>query len=116
MAEETLEKDDEEFIDWECPECEFCECIAYHSVRRKENDVPEKWICVGRIIKTENPKDLHEALNEIRFCIANLETENETKQWEWTPYEALSVSLILQYGVRDVLKEKQIENIRKESQ
>ena len=107
MSKEINEEEDDSFMDWECPECKTCECIAYHTVHKKENDIPEKWICVGKIIRSKNPKNLHEAMNQIRFCIAELHSENESKQWEWTPYEAMSVSTVLSYGVRAILEEQQ---------
>ena len=106
MMEEPYLDEEEGFIDWECDECKTCERAVFHTIHKKENDTAEKWLCAGKIIRPENPQDLHEAMNQVRFCIADLKTENESKQWSWTPYEALTVSTILQHAVRVILNDQ----------
>jgi len=113
MTEEGFLEEEEGYIDWECDECKSCERVAFHAIHKKEKDIEEKWLCVGKIIRPNNPKNLHDAMNQVRFCIADLSTENESKQWSWTPYEALTVSTILQHGVRAILNDQHDDEFQK---
>lgn len=65
------------------------------------------WLCVGEIIKPENPKDLHEALNEIRLCIVRDSSVDDIISFEWTPYEVSRVAMALTWAVSNYLIKEQ---------
>ena len=71
------------------------------------------WLCVGEIIKPENPKDLHEKLNEIRLCIVRDSSVHDIISFEWTPYETSRVAMALTWAVSNYLIKEQpdIEDI-----
>ncbi len=86
--------------------CEKCYRLGYESSSINEQE-DLMWACVGEIIKPENPKDLHEKLNEIRVCIIRDEATDDIVSFEWTPYEASKMASALAWAVSNYLVEEQ---------
>ncbi len=61
----------EDTITWRTDNCESCHQMGIEASRDENKDKDHQWLCVGEIIKPENPKDLHEKYNSIRLCIIN---------------------------------------------
>lgn len=97
--------EDEEYFDWETPECVNCIRTAYKTYHEGEDCDAEKWICVGNIQYPEDPENIHDILNKIRVCIAK--TEDKVTQFEWTPYEANIVSAFISLAISNELYEQQ---------
>ena len=91
-------------LDLDC--CEKCHRLGYEtSALDEEKDI--MWLCVGEMIKPDNPKDLHEKLNEIRICLIRSDDVNDIVSFEWTPYEASRVSMALTWAVSNYLHRDQ---------
>ena len=86
--------------------CDMCHRLGTEtSALNDEEDL--MWLCVGEIIKPENPKDLHEALNEIRLCIVRDTSVDDVISFDWTPYEAARVAMALTWAVGNYLVNEQ---------
>lgn len=99
-------KDDDEYLDWEVPECENCIRTAHHAMWHDNKEIPEKWICLGNISEPANPDCTHDLVNKIRICIRRNE-DKAAEQFEWTPYEASLVSAFLIMAISNELYEDQ---------
>ncbi len=86
--------------------CERCYRLGYESMSINEQE-DLMWACVGEIIKPENPKDLHEKLNEIRLCIIRDEVTDDIVSFEWTPYETSRMAMALTWAVSNYLIKEQ---------
>ena len=89
-------------------------CIMCHRVGCEISALNDEedlmWFCVGEIIKPENPKDLHEKLNEIRVCLVKDSQKDDVSDvisFEWTPYEASRVAMGLTWAVSNYLIDEQ---------
>lgn len=86
--------------------CDMCHRLGTEiSALNDEEDLI--WLCVGEIIKPKAPKDLHEALNEIRLCVVRESSDNDVICFEWTPYEASRVAMALTWAVSNYLIKRQ---------
>ena len=98
----------DEYIDWKVDECENCVRTAHHAMwHGKEDELSEKWLCIGNIPSPENPNDTHDLVNKIRICLKNDKPDKTADQFEWTPYEASLVSAFLTMAVSNELYEDQ---------
>jgi len=96
---------EEEYNDWTVDECEKCTRLLEEvDYMEDEDELPTKWICIGRIIKPNPLRDEHDKYNEIRICI---HSSDGIQSWEWTPFEASRVGLGLTFAVTDFLLELQ---------
>ena len=92
------------YNDWKYEACDTCNRIAQEfDFFEDEDELPTKWLCVGRIIKPEKPKDLHEKHNEIRCCLWDTTKKNNKASFDWTPFEALTTATALNFVVGDYL-------------
>ena len=99
---------DDEYLDWEVPECENCVRTAHHAILNDEEDeVPEKWVCIGNIPPIKNTNDTHKLVNKIRICIRKHHNDKTIELFEWTPYEASLVSAFLTMAVSNELYDEQ---------
>jgi len=97
---------EDEYLDWEVPQCDNCVRTAHHAIFYDEKDkIPQKWVCVGNIPSPNDSNNTHDLANKIRICI--LKTDKNIEQLEWTPYEANIVSAFLAMAVSNELYEKQ---------
>jgi len=98
--------EEKKLFEIEVDTCDMCHRLGYeYSVLNDEEDL--MWLCVGEIIKPENPEDLHEALNEIRLCVVKSSSIDDIISFEWTPYEASRVAMALTWAVSNHLIKKQ---------
>ena len=97
----------DEYLDWEVPQCDNCTRTAHHAIWHdtNEEEIPQKWVCVGNIPKPNDPNDTHDLVNKIRICIRK--NDKETDQYEWTPYEASIISAFLTMAISNELYEDQ---------
>lgn len=96
---------EEKYNDWTVDSCKKCtRLLQEYDFMEDEDELPTKWLCIGRIIKSNPPKDQHDEYNEIRACIQGSEG---IESWEWTPFEASRVGLGLTFAVTDFLLELQ---------
>ena len=66
-----------------------------------------EWCCVGEIIMPEEPKDLHEELNSVRFCLLRGARDSKIFAQEWTTYETSRVAMALIWAVsNDLIKDQ----------
>lgn len=96
------------YNDWAHEACETCNRISQEFDYCNDTDeLPTKWLCFGRIIKPENPKDEHEKHNEIRVCLWDPTKPDSKACFDWTPFEVQTVSVALGFAVGDYLIEFQ---------
>ena len=96
---------EEDYKDWTVDECEKCNRLLQEfDYMEHEDELPTKWMCIGRIIKPNPPKNEHDEYNEIRIC---LQGSDEIQTWEWTPFEASRVGLGLTFAATDFLLDLQ---------
>ena len=85
--------------------CDLCHRLGYEiSAITEEEDL--MWLCVGEIIKPDNPEDLHEALNEIRLCVvrdSSVVDFADITSFEWTPFETSRVAMALTWALSNHL-------------
>ncbi len=86
--------------------CEKCHRLGYETSAINEEEAL-MWSCVGEIIKPENPKDLHEKLNEIRLCIIRDADTDDIISFEWTPFETSRIAMALIWAVSNYLVDEQ---------
>ena len=97
---------EKKLIELDLDTCDMCHRLGTEiSALNDEEDLT--WLCVGEIIKPENPEDLHEALNEIRLCVVRDSSVNDIISFEWTPYETCRVAMALTWAVSNHLIKKQ---------
>ena len=86
--------------------CEKCHRLGSEisAINEKEDLM---WACVGEIIKPENPKDLHEKMNEIRLCIIRDADTDDIISFEWTPFETSRIAMALLWAVSNYLVDEQ---------
>lgn len=104
--------EDKKLIELDLETCDMCHRLGTE-ISALNDEVDLTWLCVGEIIKPENPKDLHEKLNEIRLCIVRDSSVDDIISFEWTPYETSRVAMALTWAVSNYLIEEQpvIEDI-----
>lgn len=86
--------------------CEQCHRLGYEtSAIDEENDL--MWLCVGQIIKPEDPQDLHEKMNEIRLCVLRDAETDDVVVFDWTPYETSRVAMALIWALSNHLIKEQ---------
>ena len=96
---------EDEYIDWEVPQCDNCTRTAHHAFWHDVGEPPEKWVCIGNIPQPNDLNNTHDLVNKIRICIQK--NNKKIEQFEWTPYEASLVSAFLTMAVSNELYEKQ---------
>lgn len=96
---------EDEYIDWEVPQCDNCTRTAHNTFWHDVDEPPEKWVCIGNIPKPNDLNNTHDLVNKIRICIQK--NNKKIEQFEWTPYEASLVSAFLTMAVSNELYEKQ---------
>jgi len=95
----------EEYNDWTVEQCDQCRRLLEDFDYLEHGDeLPTKWLCIGRMINKSETPDEHEKFNEIRLCIQG---SKGIESWEWTPFEASRVGLGLTFAVTDFLLELQ---------
>lgn len=94
----------EEVIPLSCDLCDNCEQV-YSITYTTDGKDDREWACVGLIKEPREEKDVHDALNKIRVCIEK--DIDKITSHEWTPYEAHSISLLLNMAVNIHLREGQ---------
>ena len=100
--------DEKDYNDWTHEGCETCDRILQDFLTFHESDeLPTKWLCVGRIIKPDNPKDEHEKQNEIRVCLWDHTKSDGKACFDWTPFEVQTLLVALGFAVSDYLIESQ---------
>lgn len=70
--------------------------------------------CVGKLKRKRNPKDKHDRHNRLRFCILDSQIDKasdldkaEIQGFDWTPYEMQSTAILMMWGVKCLLSERQ---------
>lgn len=85
--------------------CDKCEKVMGFPAKRKD-DSEYEWGCVGLITEPQDPTDIHDCLNKIRFCIEG-KTYEEIDSHEWTAWEAQMVLMGLSFAVARHLEDFQ---------
>ena len=94
--------EEKKLLEIEIDTCDMCHRLGYEvSSLNDEEDL--MWLCVGEIIKPENPEDLHKALNEIRLCVVRDSSDDDIICFEWTPYEVSRIAMALTWAVSNHL-------------
>lgn len=105
----------EDIQDWCTELCDKCEMMGYEYAIDEEYDNKHlKWLCVGEIIRPENPKDLHEEYNQIRICILKSYEPFKVTAHEWTPWEASRVIVGLSSAISNTIVGDQPKQLYKE--
>lgn len=101
-----MDEEEKELIPLDLDCCDKCHGLGYETsaIDEKRNLM---WLCVGEIIKPENPKTLHEKFNEIRICIIRDRSKDEIVSFEWTPFEASRAAMALTWAVSNYLCREQ---------
>jgi len=96
---------EEDYNDWSHEKCDTCyRLLQQFDQFNKDDKLPTKWICVGRINKPDNPQDDHEEHNEFRVCIHNKDNPFSV---DWTPYELNCAAGAMFIALQDFLIEFQ---------
>jgi len=99
---------EEDYNDWTFEACDTCNRLLQEFDYFNDTDeLPTKWLCVGRIVKPENPKNQHQEHNEIRVCLWDNTKPHGKACFDWTPYEVQTVAVALNFAVGDYLVEFQ---------
>jgi len=99
--------EEEKFLPIETEDCESCERIGWETATLGDG-TKFAWVCVGQIIKPENPSDSHEERNEIRLCLVkSKENLDDIFAFTWTPYEVTRIMLALTWGLSGYLIDNQ---------
>ena len=97
-----VEEEEKELLPLDLDCCSQCHRLGYEtSAIDEEKDL--MWLCVGEIIKPDNPQNLHEKLNEIRICLIRGDDINDIVSFEWTPFEASRAAMALTWAVSNYL-------------
>lgn len=104
-------------IGLECEACDNCEVI-YASVCHDSEGKSREWSCVGLMKEPRREDNIHDIVNRIRICIENPNSETGLTLFEWTPWEASAIQLLLSMGVTQYLSQGQpinhiIEELKK---
>lgn len=101
-----MDKTEQNLLPLDLDTCEQCHRLGYETAAiDEENDL--MWLCVGEIIKPEDPQDLHEEINEIRLCVLRDSETDDIVAFEWTPYETSRVAMALNWAVSNYLIKEQ---------